>query len=69
VHAQDLLAPLQVGITDCDLTIEAARAQQRSIQDVSAVGRGDDDYAVGSREAVHFNQQLIECLLALFMTE
>ena len=47
VHAQDLLAALDVGVADGHLPIEPARAQQRRIEDVRAVGGGDDDDAVG----------------------
>ena len=65
VHLEDSLAPLYVGIVDRDLTVEAARAQQRLIEYVGAVGRSDDDYALVRAEAVHFDKQLVERLLAL----
>ena len=69
MHAQDLFAPLQIGIADGDLAIEAARPQQRRIEDVGAVGGRHDHDAVGSGEAVHLDEQLVERLLALFMAE
>ena len=37
MDAQNLLAALDVGQTDVDLTVKAARAQQRLVQDVRAV--------------------------------
>ncbi len=65
VHGQDLLAPLEVGSVDADLAVEAARAQQRRVEDVGTVGGRDQD-DVGLRvEAVHLDEQLVERLLAL----
>ncbi len=69
VHAQDLLAALEVGIADGHLPIEPAGTQQRRIEDVGAVGRRDDDDAVGLREAVHLDEQLVERLLALLVAQ
>ena len=69
MDAQDRLAALQIGIADRDLAIEPARAQERRIEDVGPVGRGDDDDARVRLEAVHFDEQLIERLLALFVAE
>ena len=43
-------------------------AQQRRVEDVRAVGGGDQDDVVGHREAVHLDQQLVEGLLALVVT-
>jgi hypothetical protein len=40
VHPEDLQAALHVGGLHADLAVEAARAQQRRVQDVGAVGRG-----------------------------
>ena len=65
VHAQDLLAAAHVGQRHYDLAVEAARAQQRRIEHVGAVGGGDDDDAFVALEAVHLHQQLVERLLAL----
>ena len=67
VHAQDLLAAGQVRVGDRNLAVEAARAQQRRIQDVRAVGGGDEDYAFAVTKAVHFYQELVEGLLALIV--
>ena len=69
VHAQDLLAALDVGVADRHLPIETARTQQRRVEDVCAVGGGDDDDALGLREAVHLDEQLVERLLALLVAE
>ena len=65
VHAQDLLAAPHVGQADDDLAVEAARAQQRRVEHVGAVGRGDHDHAFAAFEPVHLDEQLVERLLAL----
>ena len=65
VDLEDLVAAGQVGGVDLDLPVEAARAQQRRVEHVGAVGRGDQDDAAADVEAVHLDQQLVEGLLAL----
>ena len=68
MDAQNLLAALDVGQTDVDLTVKAARAQQRLVQDVRAVRGSHDDDAIVGIEAVHLDQQLVQGLLALIVT-
>ena len=51
------------------LVVEQARSQQRRIQDVLSIGRGNDDDARVAFEAVHFDEELVERLLALFVAE
>jgi hypothetical protein len=53
------------GIRHDHLTVEAARTQQRGIEHVGTVGRGDQDDAFVGLEAVHLDQQLVQRLLAL----
>ena len=65
MHLEDRLAALDIRRADIDLTVKAARTQQRIVQNILAVGRGDDDDALVRAEAVHLDQQLIERLLAL----
>jgi len=62
---QDGGALLQVRQRDLDLAVEPARPEQRRIQDLGTVRRGDDDDAGRRVEPVHLSQQLIERLLAL----
>jgi len=69
VDAKDGLAPLEIRVADGDLTIEASRPQQRRVEDVLPIRRRDDDDAAMTFEAVHFDQELIQRLLALFMTQ
>src|SRR3954453_5176182 len=57
-----------VGAVDDDLAVEAAGTQQGGIEDVRAVGRGDQDDVVLHLEAVHLDEQLVERLLALVVT-
>ena len=65
MNLQDLLAAADVRIRHHDLAVEAAGAQQRGIEHVGPVGRGDEDDAFIGLEAVHLDQQLVERLLAL----
>ncbi len=67
VHAQDLLAALDVRQADHDLTVKTAWTQQRRIQHVGTVGRRNHDHAFATLETVHFDQQLVQGLLALVM--
>ena len=59
------MATVEVGGVDLDLAVEAARAQQRRVEHVGPVGRGDEDDAAADVEAVHLDEQLVEGLLAL----
>ena len=65
VDLQDREALVEVGERDHDLAVEAARAQQRGVEDVGAVRRADHDDALGGVEAVHLREHLVERLLAL----
>ena len=64
VDLQDLVAADHVRRFHADLAVEAARTQQCRVQDVGAVGGGDQDDVGLDVEAVHFHQQLVEGLLA-----
>src|SRR5690606_3207294 len=44
VDLEDLQTALHVGAVDGDLPVETARTQQRRVEDVGAVGRGDEDH-------------------------
>ncbi|MCY1543981.1 hypothetical protein D9M68_798260 [compost metagenome] len=64
MHLEDLLTAADIRQAYHHLAVEAARTQQRRVQHVRAVGRGDHDDAVVHFEAVHLHQQLVEGLLA-----
>ena len=65
VHLEDALAADDVRVRHHDLPVEAAGPQQRRIEHVRAVGRGDQDDAFVRLEAVHLDEQLVQRLLAL----
>ena len=69
MDAQNCLAAFEIRIADRDLPIESSRTEKRRVEDVGPVGGGDDDDPRMRLEAVHFDQQLIEGLLALFVAE
>ena len=68
VHAENLFASAHVRTSDNNTAIEAARPQQRRIENVGPVRRGDQNHAVVGLKAVHFDQQLIQGLLALVVS-
>ena len=61
------LAAADVGLVHQHLPVEAAGAHQRRVEHLGAIGRGHDDDGLARIEAVHFRQQLVERLLALFV--
>ena len=65
MDGEDALAALHVGTVDDDAAIEAAGTEQRRIEDVGTVRRGDEDDAFVRLEAVHLDEQLVQRLLAL----
>src|SRR4029079_4439620 len=67
VDLEDLQATLNVRPVEDDLPVEAARAQQRGIEDCRPVGGGNDDDVRVRVEAVHLDEDLVERLLALVM--
>ena len=68
MNLEYLLTAADVGVRHHNLAVEAARTQQRRVEDVGAVGGGDQDYAFVGLEAVHLDQQLVQRLLALVVT-
>jgi hypothetical protein len=68
MHAQDAFAPLDVRRVNDDLPVEAARTEQRGVEHIRTVRRGQQDHAVVRLEAVHLDEQLVERLLALVVS-
>src|SRR5260370_14055240 len=64
MHAQDGLAPGAIGAVYYDLAVEAARAQQRGIEDIRAVGGRQDDKGLMRVEAIHLDEDLVQRLFA-----
>ena len=67
MDVQDLFAALHIRGIDNDLTIEAARAKQGRVKNVGTVGCGNENNGIVGLEAVHFNEQLIQGLLAFIV--
>ncbi|CAM3884808.1 hypothetical protein MYFR107205_29655 [Mycolicibacterium frederiksbergense] len=65
VHLENCAPAGQVRVGHRDLAVEPAGTQQGRIQDVGAVGRGDQDDALPLTETVHLDQQLVQRLLTL----
>ena len=65
---EDFFAATDVGTIDDDAAIEAAGAEEGGIENVGAVGRGDEDDTVVGLEAVHLDEELVEGLLALVVS-
>src|SRR5438045_4490198 len=62
---EDRRASLHIRPVEDDLAVEAARAQERRVEDVGPVGCGDDDHVRVRVEAVHLDEDLVEGLLTL----
>ena len=65
MHAENLFTAFDVGVRHLNLTVKAARAQKRGVENVGAVGRGNDDDAFVGLKAVHLDEKLVQRLLAL----
>ncbi len=67
VHAEDRLAPCDVGRRDEHLAVEAAGAEQRRVEILEAVRRRHDDDLVAGVEAVELDEELVQRLVVLAM--
>jgi ATP-dependent Clp protease ATP-binding subunit ClpB len=67
MDAENLFAPANVRFVDEDLTVEASGAEQCGIEHLGTVCRAHDDDAFARIEAVHFREQLVECLFAFLV--
>ena len=68
MHAQDFLATLDIRVRHLHLPVKTTWAQQRRVKNVRAVGCRNDDDALIGLETIHFNQELVQRLLALIVT-
>src|SRR5690606_14388123 len=62
VDFQDLFAAADIGQGHDHLAVEAAWTQQGRIKDIGPVGGSNDQHALASFKAVHFDQQLVKRL-------
>src|SRR2546423_5217869 len=65
VYLEYLLTSITVGQIHEDGPVEAARPQQRPVEDARLVRRGQNDDSLFAREAIHFREDLVERLLLL----
>ena len=65
VHAEYLLALVQVGQVYVDLPVEPSGPQQRLVEDVHPVGGCQDNDPAVRAESVHLRQQLVQRTFAL----
>jgi len=68
VNLQDGLSAPHIRTIQDDAAVETSGSQQGWVEDVRAVGGGDDDHIGISVEAIHLHQDLVEGLLALVVT-
>ena len=68
MNAKHLFAAANVGTAHHYAAVETAGTKQRRIEHVGPVRRGDENDAVVRLEAVHLDQQLVQCLLALIVS-
>lgn len=68
MNLQDCLAAVKIGDIDRDLAVKPSGTEQGGVENVGTGGRRHDDNAVVGAEAVHFDEQLVERLLALIMS-
>src|SRR5689334_7470508 len=68
MHAQDLGASLAIRRVNHDRAVESAGSEQSGVENVRAIGGGEDDDAFGARKAIHLGQDLIQRLLALVVS-
>jgi hypothetical protein len=68
MNLQNLLPTLDVRHINHDLAIESPRSEQRRIENIRAVGGGDQYHPFSGLETIHFNQKLVQCLLPFVMT-
>jgi hypothetical protein len=65
VNLQYALATFDIRTRHDNAPVETPWPQQRGVQDIWPVGRSDKNYPFIGLEAVHFHEQLVQCLLPL----
>ena len=68
VNLEYFLASVDIRVVYRDLAVKASGTQQRRVEYIRTVGRRDDDDSLVAAEAVHLDEQLVQCLLALVVT-
>ena len=68
MNAENFLAASHIGTRHNHAAVETAGTQQGRIENVRPVGSGDQDHAFVGLEAIHFDEQCVQGLLALVVT-
>src|SRR5579863_2014985 len=68
MHIEDSETTTNVGFIEHYLAVKASGTQERGVEYVWAVGGSDDDDVGIFVEAIHFDEQLVEGLLAFVVT-
>ena len=68
MHHEDFLTFVQVGQIDVNLTVETTSTEQRTIQNVSTVGRSHDDDTTVGAESIHLSQELVQGAFTFIVT-
>ena len=68
MNGQDFFTALDVWVWHGHLTVKTTRAQQGGVQNITAVGCGQDDHTFVRLKTVHLNQQLVQCLFAFIVS-
>ena len=68
MYSEDLLALVQVGQIDVNLTVKSSGTQQGLIQNIYTVGSSQYDDSTIRTESIHFCKQLVQCVFALVVT-
>ncbi|MBA7471348.1 hypothetical protein ES707_06654 [subsurface metagenome] len=67
MHLQDRLTTLNIGAVQHHLSVKAAGAKQRRVEDIGTICRCHNDDIGGGIEAIHLHQDLVEGLLPFVM--
>ena len=68
VNLKNILSALNVGITNCYLTVKTTRTKKCRVKDIRTVSSSNNDYAFVCTEAIHFNKQLVKGLFTFVVS-
>src|SRR5579864_8742813 len=68
VYAEDFFTSTNISKWNHNAAIKASRTQKSGIKNVWPVGGGDQNHAFIGLKPIHFDEQLVECLLALIVS-
>src|SRR5659263_323429 len=68
MYFKDGFSSFDVGTHDNYPAVKSARSQQSRIKNIHTVCRCNNNDALVRTESIHFNEQLVQCLLTLIMS-